>query len=148
MSSEWGFGVAMLPAGALYFYQAHAVRTVLPLANLGATLCFTACLQSLGGHAPAKRASHKPYFRQAHWFRAETSALPQPTCTLPHEFTIIRGMSARHGQFHVYLWGLCRKLHSLHASSWRSGKANLHGGKLTKALGHLLCDLYTLTTDF
>ena len=30
MTPKWGFGVAMLPVGALCFYQAHFGRTVLP----------------------------------------------------------------------------------------------------------------------
>ena len=30
MTTKWGFGVAMLPVGALCFYQAHFGRTVLP----------------------------------------------------------------------------------------------------------------------
>ena len=30
MSPKWAFGIAMLPVGALCFYQAHVGRTVLP----------------------------------------------------------------------------------------------------------------------
>ena len=65
---KWGFGVAMLPVGALCFYQAHFGRGCFQNAHFGrisSTLYFTVFL---GGHASARRVSHEPCFRQAHGF--------------------------------------------------------------------------------
>ena len=41
MTPKWGFGVAMLPVGALCFYQAHFGRTVLPKWPLWAHLFYS-----------------------------------------------------------------------------------------------------------
>ena len=40
LPSKWGFGVSMLPVGALCFYQAHFGRTVLPKWPLWAHLFY------------------------------------------------------------------------------------------------------------
>ena len=72
MCPKWGLGVAMLPMGALYFYQTHVGCAVLPKwpiwAHLETSALYFAIFQSLGGHASAKRTSHKTCFRQAHCF--------------------------------------------------------------------------------
>ena len=67
ITPKWGFEVAMLPVGALCFYQARSGRTCFQNGHFGrisSTLYFT-MFQSLGGHASARRVSHKPCFRQA-----------------------------------------------------------------------------------
>ena len=78
MTPKWGFGVAMLPVGALCFYQAHFGRTVLPkwpLWRISSTPYFTVS-QSLAGHASARGVSHE-------LLRAGAFALP-PCPQIPH----------------------------------------------------------------
>ena len=66
LTPKWGFGLAMLPVGALSsrilgtrrFQNRHFGR-------ISSTLYFT-LFQTLGGHASARRVSHEPCFRQAH----------------------------------------------------------------------------------
>ena len=81
MTPKWGFGVAMLPVGALCFYQAHFGRTCFQNSHFGrisSTLYFTV-FRSLGGHASARRVSHEPCFRQAHCFvQGSLRFLPVP----------------------------------------------------------------------
>ena len=91
VTSKWGFGVAMLPVGALCFCQAHFGRTVLPKWPLWAHL-FYAVFYSI---SELRRAC----FRQARvaravlppgtLFRARAFALPfcapkSQLCPLPH----------------------------------------------------------------
>ena len=63
------------------FYKAHFGSTVLPrwpLRRMSSSLSF-AVFQSLGGHASARRVSHKPCFRQAHCFtQAPLQFFPVP----------------------------------------------------------------------
>ena len=91
MTPKWGFGVAMLPEGALCFYQARFGRTVLPkwphFGRVSSPLYFTVFL-SLEGHASARRVSHAPCFRQTHCFVQAPlrflPVLPNPTCARSH----------------------------------------------------------------
>ena len=90
MTLKWGFGVAMLPVGALCFYQAHFGRTCFQNGHFGrisSTLYFTV-FWSLGGHASARRVSHGPCFRQAHcfvqWPLRFLSVPPNPACARSH----------------------------------------------------------------
>ena len=90
MTPKWGFGVAMLPVGALCFYQAHFGRRVLPKWPLWAHL-FYPVFYSV---SELRRAC----FRQARVARAvlppgalfRAGALhflpvpPNPTCARPH----------------------------------------------------------------
>ena len=88
MTPKWGFGVAMLPVGALCFCQAHFGRTVLPKWPLWAHL-FYAVFYNI---SELRRAC----FRQARvaravlppgaLFRARAFALPPcaPKSQLPH----------------------------------------------------------------
>ena len=90
MTPKWGFGVAMLPVGALRFYQAHFGRTVLPKWPLWAHLFYSVFIvfQSLGGHASARRLSRDPCFCQAHCFVQGPLRFlpvpPNPTCAHSH----------------------------------------------------------------
>ena len=89
--SKVGFGVAMLPVGALWFCLAHFGRTVLPKwplwENFSSTLYFT-IFRSLGGHASARRVSHELCFCQAHCFVQGPLRFlpvpPNPTCARSH----------------------------------------------------------------
>ena len=60
MTSKWGFGVAILPVGALCLYQAHFGRAMLlqngHFGRISSTLYFTV-FPSLGGHASARRVT-------------------------------------------------------------------------------------------
>ena len=91
MTTKWGFGVAMLPEGALCFYQAHFGHTVLPKWSFWAHL-FYSMLYSI---SELRRAC----FRQARvaravlppgaLFRAGAFAIPacapkSHLCPLPH----------------------------------------------------------------
>ena len=85
-------------APALCFYQAYFGRTVLPKwplwAHLFYSVYFTA-FQSSGGHASARRVSHKPCFCQAHCFmQAPLRFLPvppNPTCAAKSKGCLIKG---------------------------------------------------------
>ena len=81
MTPKWGFGVACFwwshcastrrILGARCFRNGHFRR-------MSSTLSFTV-FQTLGGHASARRMSHKPCFRQAHCFtQAPLRFLPVP----------------------------------------------------------------------
>ena len=90
MTPRWGFGVAMLPVGALCFYQAHFGRTCFQNGHFGrisSTQYFTV-FRSLGGHASARRVSQEPCFRQAHCFVRGLLRFhpvpPNPTCAHSH----------------------------------------------------------------
>ena len=69
--------------GARRFQNRHFRR-------ISSTLVF----QSLGGHASAKRVSHKPCFRQAHCFRKGPLRFlpvpPNPTCARSHIWGVFR----------------------------------------------------------
>ena len=69
-------GVAMLPVGALYFYQTHIGCTVLPQWPLWAHLFYSVFyrFQGLGGHASACVA--EAVLLPGTLFHAETFALP------------------------------------------------------------------------
>ena len=98
MSPKWGFRVAMLPVGALCFYQAHFRRMGFQNGHFGRisfTLYFTV-FRNLGRHASARRMSHKPCFRQAHRFmQGPLRFLPvpsNPTCARSHIWGFPRDM--------------------------------------------------------
>ena len=83
MTPKWGFGVAMLPVGALRFYQAHFGRTMLPKWPLWAHL-FYPVLYSVS-------ELRRVCFRQARVARAACFVQgplpflpPNPTCGRPH----------------------------------------------------------------
>ena len=62
MTPEWGFGVAMLPVGALCFYPrcilgARCFQNHGHFGRISSTL-FSTVFQDLGGHASARRVSH------------------------------------------------------------------------------------------
>ena len=116
MTPKWGFGVAMLPVGALCFYQAHFGRTVLPKWSFWAhrfSLYFTV-FQSLRGHASARCVSHKTCFCQAHCFTQGLlrflPAPPNPTCARSHIWGFPKITHLTHvtcsDVFGLFLWRL------------------------------------------
>ena len=90
MTPKWGFGVAVLPVGALCFYHAHFGRTCFQNGHFGrisSTLYFTV-FRSLGGHASARRVAQAvlpsgALFRAGD-FTLHPCAPKSHMCPLPH----------------------------------------------------------------
>ena len=106
MTPKWGFGVAMLPVGALCFYQVHFGRTVLPKWPLWAHFFYSVFAVS--------PSLERACFRQA-CLTSRASARrivlcsgvciffpvpPNPTCDRSHIFGL--RFSDYHSNRHVY----------------------------------------------
>ena len=93
MTPKWGLGVAMLPVGALCFYQAHFGRTVLPKWPLSAHLFYSVfySVSELG----------RVCFRQA---RVARAALP-PSVLFPARAFTFLPVPPDPTCAHSHIWG-------------------------------------------
>ena len=82
MSPKWGFVVAMLPVGALYFYHAHVGRTMFPNWPFWAHFFYSVSnrFQSLRGQTRVAQAVLLP----GALFHAETFVSCRSLCACPH----------------------------------------------------------------
>ena len=91
VTPKWGFGVAMLPVGALCFCQSHFGRTVLPKWPLWAHLFYTVfySISELRRTCFRQARVARPVLPPGALFRATAFALPPSApkpqlCPLPH----------------------------------------------------------------